>query len=171
MRKRILIAMLVIFTISFVLPEWPRVPVTGASARDWNAASFWYEPWGASGVHKGIDIFAAKGAAVVAPTYGVVIFRGEVALGGRVVAVLSPKWRIHYFAHLGSAAVYPGYPVWNGRILGTVGDSGNAKGKPPHLHYSIVTLVPYPWRVDATTQGWKKMFYLDPSEVLGKSGG
>ncbi|HEB59025.1 MAG TPA: M23 family peptidase, partial [Gammaproteobacteria bacterium] len=30
-------------------------------------------------------------------------------------------------------------------------------------HYSILTLIPYPWRWDASPQGWKKMFYLDPS--------
>jgi hypothetical protein len=47
-----------------------------------------------------------------------------------------------------------------------VGDSGNAKGKPTHLHYSIVTLVPHPWRIDGSPQGWKKMFYLDPTRYL-----
>ena len=30
-----------------VLPEWPRIPVEGASARDWNPRTFWFEPWGA----------------------------------------------------------------------------------------------------------------------------
>lgn len=119
---------------------------------------------------KGIDIFAPKGRAVLSPTYGVVIFRGELALGGKVVAVLGPKWRIHYFAHLKDYAVYPGYPVWTGRPLGAVGDSGNARGKAPHLHYSAITRVPYPWLIDDRTQGWKKMFYLDPNKVWGVRG-
>lgn len=46
--------------------------------------------------------------------------------------------------------------------------TGNAKGKPPHLHYSIITLFPYLWRVDRSEQGWKKMFYLNPIAYLAK---
>jgi hypothetical protein len=51
--------------------------------------------------------------------------------------------------------------------LGAVGDTGNARGKPPHLHYAVVTMIPYPWRADDSTQGYRKAFYLDPFEVLG----
>jgi murein DD-endopeptidase MepM/ murein hydrolase activator NlpD len=118
-------------------------------------------------VHKGIDIFAAMGTPVIAPTYGLVLFRGDIRLGGRVVFMLGPKLRLHYFAHLDSYDVYPGYLVSKGRKLGAVGDTGNAQGKPPHLHYSVLTLLPYPWLADGSTQGWKKMIYLDPFEVLG----
>src|SRR4026208_1314945 len=81
-------------------PEQARIPVQGATARDWNKKSFWYEPWGRSGVHKGIDIFAPAGRPVVAAVPGWVIFRVSLGSGGNVVAVLGPKWRIHYFAHL-----------------------------------------------------------------------
>lgn len=157
---------LLVLVVMLMLPEWPQVPVTGATASDWNPAAFWHEPWGPSGVHKGIDIFAAKGVPVVAPTYGMVMFRGEIALGGRVVVLLGPKLRLHYFAHLDTLHVYPGYLMRTGQTLGSVGDTGNAKGKPAHLHYAVVTLVPYPWRADQTTQGWKKMFFLNPFEVL-----
>jgi peptidoglycan LD-endopeptidase LytH len=165
--KRILLGALLLLAVPFLLPEWPRIPVAGATAADWNPATFWYEPWGASGVHKGIDIFAKKGRPVIAPTYGITLFSGEIARGGQVVALLGPKLRIHYFAHLDATLVYPGEPVRTGSPLGRVGDSGNAKGKPAHLHYSVLTLVPYPWRADGSTQGWKKMFYLDPFAVLG----
>ncbi|ABC33568.1 Membrane protein related to metalloendopeptidase [Hahella chejuensis KCTC 2396] len=166
-KKRALLILLGIIIVWTVAPESPTIPVQGATSKDWNANTFWYEPWGKSGVHKGIDIFADAGTPVVSPTYGVVVFRGELGLGGKVVAVLGPKWRIHYFAHLKDHSVYPGYLVRTGTPLGTVGDTGNAKGKPPHLHYSAVTLLPYPWRADDATQGWKKMFFLDPNEVLG----
>ena len=44
-----------------------------------------------------------------------------------------------------------------------MGDSGNAAGKPPHLHYSLVSLLPMFWRADEAPQGWKKMFFLDPT--------
>ena len=165
-RKRVWFAVLIGIVIIMVLPESPVMPVQGATARDWNGASFWYEPWGRSGVHKGVDIFASRATPVVAPTYGLVIFRGEIPVGGRVLLVLGPKWRLHYFAHLQAANVFPGYPVWTGRNLGEVGDTGNARGKPPHLHYVVLTAVPYPWRIDGSTQGWKKAFYLNPLDVL-----
>lgn len=76
------------------------------------------------------------------------------------------KWRLHYYAHLDSLDAYPGQPVLAGSRLGTVGTTGNARGKPAHLHYAIITLLPYPWLADDSTQGWKKMFYLDPDTVL-----
>lgn len=163
-RKRwILLLLLLIWA---VLPESPRIPVEGATKRDWNAQTFWFEPWGRSGVHKGIDIFAKLGTPVRATSYGVVLFRGEIQQGGKVVLVLGPKWRLHYYAHLHSIDVYPGQPLLAGSLLGSVGDTGNARGKPAHLHYSIVSLLPLPWRADDSTQGWKKMFYLDPNSIL-----
>jgi murein DD-endopeptidase MepM/ murein hydrolase activator NlpD len=166
-RKRLLIALLLVAWA--VAPESPRIPVAGAGPRDWHRDTFWFEPWGRSGVHKGIDVFAKRDTPVLAPTYGVVIFRGDIPLGGRVVAMLGPKWRIHYFAHLQDYEVYPGEPVRVGSKLGGVGDSGNARGKPAHLHYSVISLLPYPWLADDSSQGWKKMFYLDPNQVLGVS--
>ena len=56
--------------------------------------------------------------------------------------------------------------VANGEQLGTVGTTGNAAGKPPHLHYSIVTPIPNFWNLDTDKQGWKKMFYLNPIDYL-----
>lgn len=163
-RKRYLLLALCLAWL--LAPEWPQVPVQGASSKDWHPQSFWFEPWGRSGVHKGIDIFARTGTPVVAPSYGLVLLRGEIAMGGKVLVVLGPKWRLHYFAHLDSHGAWPGQPVLPGSQLGTVGDSGNARGKPPHLHYSIVSLLPYFWRADGSSQGWKKMFYLDPSQLI-----
>jgi murein DD-endopeptidase MepM/ murein hydrolase activator NlpD len=142
----------------------PHIPVEGASTRDWNPKSFWYEPWGKSGVHKGIDIFAPQGKVVRAATPGVVIFRGDWGQGGKVVAVLGPKWRIHYSAHLSSQE--PGWLVSARAPLGAVGTTGNAAGKPPHLHYTVFSLIPLPWRYSSDTQGWRKMFYLDPGALL-----
>jgi len=155
-----------VFVIILFLPEFPKIPVQDATVKDWNAKSFWFEPWGKSGVHKGIDIFGKMNTPVLATTYGVVLFSGDLALGGKVVAVLGPKWRLHYYAHLSSDSVLIGEPVWPGKKIARMGDSGNAKGKPPHVHYAVVTLVPYVWRADASSQGWKKMFYLNPAAVL-----
>ena len=73
----------------------------------------------------------------------------ESGLGGRQVWVLGPAGQRHYYAHLdGYADVHAGMRVAPGRVLGYVGDSGNARGTPPHLHYGVYeaggALNPYP---------------------------
>ncbi|MDI9712509.1 hypothetical protein QM261_18450, partial [Acinetobacter baumannii] len=65
-----------------------------------------------------------------------------------------------------SLDAYPGQPVLAGSRLGTVGTTGNARGKPAYLHYAIITLLPYPCPADDSTPGWQKMFYLDPDTPL-----
>jgi murein DD-endopeptidase MepM/ murein hydrolase activator NlpD len=161
-----LAAVLLILLTGFVLPEDLVIPVKGATTLDWNHDTFWYSPWGKSGVHKGIDIFSPIGTPAVAATDGIVLFTGRLNLGGNVVVILGPKWRIHYYAHLNSVSTTMGSLVSQTRPIGKVGDSGNAKGKPPHLHYTILSVVPYLWRWDNSPQGWKKIFFLNPSEKL-----
>jgi len=152
--------------IGFFVPEKMVIPVQGASSHDWHHQTFWHEPWGTSGVHKGIDIFGAKTTPVVAATAGVVIFSGVLTKGGNAVAILGPKWRIHYFAHLERKDVVLGDIVDANDQIGTLGDSGNAAGKAPHVHYSILSIIPLPWRATLETQGWKKMFFIDPHQTL-----
>lgn len=164
--RRTAIGVAVVLAIGLLLPARPIIPVAGASAADWNHETFWFDPWGKSGVHKGIDIFATEGTPVRASTAGVVVYDGSLSRGGNVLVVLGPKWRLHYYAHMASSSVSAGTVVARGRELGTVGATGNAAGKPPHLHYSIVTMVPYPWRATGERQGWKKMLYLDPDRAL-----
>ncbi len=170
LRSTIIVIITGIVLAGFILPDQLVIPVLKASKKDWNHETFWYEPWGRSGVHKGIDIFASYGRPVISACSGVVVFQGQLSRGGNVVAVLGPKWRIHYYSHLSTLSPHTGRFVSPGEILGEVGDSGNAKGKPPHLHYSIITVLPYPWRWDDSTQGWKKMFFLDPGHLLLEKG-
>jgi len=164
--KRIGIAILASVFVGYLVPERLVIPVQGATSSDWNKDTFWYEPWGASGVHKGIDIFAPKGKHVLAATGGLVVFDGQIARGGNVLLVLGPKWRVHYYAHMESSLASLGDAVSGGEPIGLVGNSGNASGKQSHLHYVILSIVPYPWLLDTGTQGWKKMFYLDPNTRL-----
>lgn len=149
-----------------LIPASPRIPVVGADRHSWSRDSFWHYPWGKSVTHKGIDIFARRGISVISATPGVCVFSGTLPRGGKVALVLGPQLRLYYYAHLDSIRIHTPALVRAATQLGTVGDSGNAVGTPPHLHFSIVTLVPYPWRVDGSVQGWKKMFYLNPDEVL-----
>ena len=77
--------------------------------------------------------------------------------------VLGPKWRFHYYAHLDEIKTFVFKPLKRGAVLGAVGDTGNAKGKPPHLHYAITSPFPYPNLYDdVAVQGWKRMFHLNP---------
>ncbi|MEX0965787.1 MAG: M23 family metallopeptidase [Bacteroidia bacterium] len=169
MKKKLLILFLIILLIGFLLPEKVIIPVENASARDWHPETFWYYPWGKSVVHKGIDIFAEEGRPVISADHGLVVFNGELRRGGQVVVVMGPKWHFHYYAHLRSADA--GLLSWKsrGEKLGEVGSTGNAAGKPPHLHYSIFTPIPYFWRIDGSPMGWAKMFFLNPIQKMQHS--
>ena len=140
----------------------------GANSTDWHPKTFWYEPWGSSITHKGIDIFGPSNTQVVAANHGLLLYRGEFAKGGKVVVLLGPEWKIHYYAHLASFNTDRWF-YQSGDPLGTLGTTGNANNKPPHLHFTVFSLLPYFWYADATTQGWKKMFYLDPNHYLIKN--
>ena len=165
-RNAIIALVLLVLIVGCLIPQNLSNPVDKADNKSYNQKSFWYYPWGKSGTHKGVDIFAKEGTSVTSSTRGLVIFTGEIQLGGKVVIVLGPKWRSHYYAHLKDINIE--FLSWTaqGERIGSVGTTGNAKGKSPHLHYSIVTLIPYPWRIDSEKQGWKKMFYLNPISYL-----
>ena len=165
-RYKFLIGVLVFFGIGFLIPERVRIPVSGATENDWNHKSFWFHPWGTSGVHKGIDIFGKIGTDIVSTTDGFVLYTGQLKKGGNVIVVLGPRWHLHYFAHLNSINVSSYSLVTAGSKIGTLGDSGNAKGKPPHLHYAIVRIFPAFWAIDKSAQGYKKAFFIDPTSFL-----
>jgi murein DD-endopeptidase MepM/ murein hydrolase activator NlpD len=155
-----------VITAGFLLPEELIVPVKGATSADWNSKSFWFSPWGKSGVHKGIDIFAKEGTPVIAACSGLVVNAGTTPGGGNVVSILGPKWRVHYYAHLKTIKVNNGEFVRQGEEIGAVGTTGNAAGKPPHLHYAIISQVPYVWEFKMEKYGFDRMFFLDPDEKL-----
>ena len=170
MVKKISITFLGILLIGFIIPQSFRMPVIGANIGDYNQNTYWYSPWGSSGTHKGVDIFTKKeGVGVVATTSGLVLATGSISKGGNFVLILGPKWRLHYYAHLQSIATHRLDWVKSGNRIGTVGTTGNAIGKQPHIHYSILTLIPYIWRIDKSPHGWKKMLYLNPIPFLNDS--
>ncbi|MBO9201954.1 MULTISPECIES: M23 family metallopeptidase [Niastella] len=171
MKKRLnrtLYIILIILLIGFLIPQSYRMPVEGATFKSYSQNSYWAYPWGKSVTHKGVDIFAKKGTPIHSSTYGIVIFKGQIEMGGNVVLVLGPKWRLHYYAHLDDITTGMFSFVSKSSQIGTVGATGNAVGKPPHLHYAIKTVLPYPWRIDKSIQGWKKMFYLNPIPYLNE---
>jgi peptidoglycan LD-endopeptidase LytH len=166
--QTVLLGFLIICFLGLVLPEGERrIPVVGASYKDWNPRSFWYHPWGRSGVHKGIDIFAKEGTPVIAATGGLVVYSGTIDMGGNVVLILGSKWRFFYYAHLQSIAAQAGQWRHSGEAVGMVGSTGNAAGKPPHLHFAIHSLIPLVNKFDIRLQQpFQRLFYVNPDVYL-----
>lgn len=129
-------------------PEALPVPVQGVAAGA--IADSWHAPRSGGRKHQGIDIFARRGTPVVSPVDGLVTSIGQDRLGGNIVRVLGPGRQVHYFAHLDSIAPLERWQVVRaGDVLGFVGNTGNARGGRPHLHYGIYTAAhgainPYP---------------------------
>ncbi|NQU84287.1 MAG: M23 family metallopeptidase [Mariniphaga sp.] len=93
--------------------------------------------------HHGVDIFAARHTSVVAPSNSTVRRVGVGDIGGRYVWLYdSIRSMSLYFAHLETQEVTTGTRVVAGQIIGTVGNTGNAKTTPPHLHFGIYSRGP-----------------------------
>jgi murein DD-endopeptidase MepM/ murein hydrolase activator NlpD len=88
--------------------------------------------------HHGVDIFAQRGTAVTAAAGGFVTTVGTNALGGNVVWIARiGHGERHYYAHLDQQLVSVGRWVRRGDVIGTVGNTGNARTTAPHLHFGI----------------------------------
>jgi murein DD-endopeptidase MepM/ murein hydrolase activator NlpD len=111
-------------------------PVAGSKAK---AGSFWgADRDGGSRRHEGIDIFAPKRTPVIAAADGFVTSIREGGLGGKTVWMKVIGKNINlYYAHLDKQLVHTGQLVKKGDTLGLVGNTGNAKHTPPHLHFGI----------------------------------
>jgi len=162
----------ILFLIVAFMPTRFVMPVEGATIKSYDQKSFWAYPWGKSVYHKGVDIFARQGTPVLSSTRGLVVFTGQFSLGGNVVLIMAPGWKLHYYAHLKEIKTSSFSFVSPGDQVGTVGTTGNAKGKPPHLHYSIQRFFP---RLESRQFiPDKKSFYVDPTPLLnvavGKNG-
>ena len=124
------------------------------------------------------DILAKAGCKFVAPISGVVDEVNRVDLwksppnlgidrGGLYVSIIGVDGVRYYGSHLRTipASIQPGVVVKAGRLLGTVGSTGSARGTAPHLHFGISWPTPpdiwwvrrgevLPWKyLDAWKQG------------------
>ena len=130
-------------------PAPESLPVPVEDVRPSQLADTWGAARGEGRTHQGIDIFARRNTPVLSATRGIVVRRGLNRLGGRTISVLGPGGQYHYYAHLEEWAE-PDVGDWveTGEVIGYVGDSGNAQGTPPHLHYGIYAggeaINPYP---------------------------
>ena len=88
--------------------------------------------------HHGVDIFARRGTPVLAATAGTTYRVNDTQIGGKVVWVRDEDRDARfYYAHLDSQAVGNGVRVEPGDTLGFVGNTGNARTTPPHLHFGV----------------------------------
>lgn len=97
--------------------------------------------------HEGLDIFAPRGTPVLAAAAGVVRSTRPNGLGGNVIWLRDELGRSHYYAHLDRQLVHRGDRVSVGDTIGFVGNTGNARTTPPHLHFGIYSrgsFDPYP---------------------------
>ena len=113
-----------------------RPPIKGFALHDVRSG-FGAPRDGGARDHHGIDIFRPRGTPVVAAVDGTVQ-RDESERGGRVIWLRDARTGRHlYYAHLSDWAVESGTRVSTGDVIGYVGNTGNARTTPPHLHFGV----------------------------------
>lgn len=96
------------------------------------------------------DILTKAGCAFISPIDGVIdevnrvdVWSGKTNLGidrgGLYVSVIGSDGVRYYGSHLRTIpkSIQPGVAVKAGRLLGTIGSTGSARGTAPHLHFGI----------------------------------
>jgi hypothetical protein len=113
-----------------------RFPMLGLA--NWNDDWLDYRAGPPVHAHQGTDVFAAFDTPVRSPVDGTVRFE-DAGLGGKGAFVTAPDGTYYYMAHLNSfsAELANGAAVKQGTIIGYNGDSGNAKGGAPHVHFEV----------------------------------
>jgi hypothetical protein len=113
------------------------LPVAGLSqwANDWHAIRCEPTPH----LHEGIDIFAPHGTPVVAVADGRLSQRTAGEISGLAVELVDDQGTQYFYAHLSAFAegIRTGMQVAQGRVLGYVGATGNARGGSAHLHLEV----------------------------------
>lgn len=92
---------------------------------------------GAEGYHLAIDIGAPSGTPIRASERGLVAYVGSAIRGyGNLVILVHANGWVTAYAHNTQNLVVPGQLVERGHVIGTVGETGYARG--PHVHYFLV---------------------------------
>ena len=96
----------------------------------------WMAPRAGGRWHQGVDIMSPRGTPVVLPVGGRVEFYTG-GIGGLTFSLNGDDGNYYYGAHMDAyAGLAPGwYPA--GTLVGYVGETGDARGTAPHLHFEI----------------------------------
>jgi peptidoglycan LD-endopeptidase LytH len=99
----------------------------------------WGAPRSGGRTHKGTDIFGEMGADVFAITSGEVLRHSSSRLGGIGLYLLGDDGHQYYYSHLQQIdpAYEPGRRVEAGERVAANGDTGNARGGTPHIHFEV----------------------------------
>lgn len=114
------------------------IPVLFGVARGNIYASFG-DPRSNGRTHIGNDILAPRGTPIVSPTKAVVLRTGVGPGEGNYVYTANPGGETFVYMHLDTfgEGVTSGAVLEKGSIIGYVGNTGNASGGAPHLHFEI----------------------------------
>lgn len=143
---RVLLRRLGIQTVTAAAAPAAAVPAAGRYLRMFPVLSgySYTDSWGAprsQGGHEGTDILAPRRTPLLAVTDATVdhMSRAETGLGGIRIWLRDAEGTTYYYAHMEAIAggLDAGDPVTAGQILGTVGNSGDARGGPTHVHFEI----------------------------------
>ncbi len=158
----VVIGLVTLLAFNLLLPTKIQNPVGGCGKESYHPKSFWH-PWG-DHRHAGIDIFAKKGMNVHPAIAGIVVATAHnLGAGGNCILIFSSGLRFHYYAHLSEIDTHVGAIVTQKSVIGKVGNTGNAKDKPHHLHYSISSIIPQgDWRWEPK----QIVFYINPIKEL-----
>ena len=85
--------------------------------------------------HLGVDVTAAEGTPIVAPTEGVVALVADYFFTGNTVVIDHGYGLTSLYAHLSRVDVKPGDRVAQGGVIGLMGATGRATG--PNLHWGV----------------------------------
>jgi len=123
-------------------PKILKLPIAGKFANPLQNIQFRgsvgaFGAWRSHGHHKGLDLRAERGALVAAAADGKVIFAGWRGSYGKLVKVRHANGYETRYAHLSRILVKKNERVKRGQVIGRVGNTGNARGTAPHLHYEI----------------------------------
>jgi murein DD-endopeptidase MepM/ murein hydrolase activator NlpD len=125
------------YSVTLSLAPALAFPVEGGTPND-IGSGFGAPRDGGARSHAGVDIFAPRGTPAVAASEGVVQRVQVTNLGGKVVWIQDQRRNARlYYAHLDSQLVVRGQRVQVGDTVGFVGNTGNARTTPPHLHFGI----------------------------------
>lgn len=93
------------------------------------------------GRHEGVDIMADRGTPVLAVNDGAVVrlSRADEGLGGVSLWLERADGTQYFYAHMTSVAdgLAEGTRVKAGEVIGTVGNTGDARYGAPHLHFEL----------------------------------
>jgi murein DD-endopeptidase MepM/ murein hydrolase activator NlpD len=91
------------------------------------------------GWHHGEDIFASAGTPLLAVADGTLHTIGFTKIGGYRLWLRDTQGNEFYYAHMSaySPLAVEGRRVEAGDVIGFVGDTGDAEGGSPHLHFEI----------------------------------